>query len=174
MCVRAFISIDVEDGKILKKIESLESELNRTARVKTVRPENIHLTLRFLGEIDSPEGLLESLREKCAGFGSFDVELRGVGGFPSDERARVVWVGAVSPELALLKERVDSAIGFEREERFVGHVTIGRVKQGSVAGFIRAHRNFEAGRIKVTSIRLKQSILTTRGPIYSTVGEVEL
>jgi len=179
--MRAFIAIDIENPEIVKKMEELGKKLAKVTEVKLVKPENMHITLKFLGEIreETADEILQRLRDACAGFGRFEVNVRGTGGFPSDGRARVVWVGAEAPEIYPLKRIIDAVLkdfGFAPDRDFVSHITIARVKgDWKMAGkFVREFKNFEGGKFTARSVKLKQSILTGEGPIYRNIGEVEL
>ena len=140
--VRAFVAVSVDDA-VENAVAALVDEL-RAGRndggIRWVRRGNLHLTLKFLGPA-VPAGKLEPLKPMleriAAETAPFELSVRGVGGFPSLERPRVIWVGLEGEGLGQLARRVEEAAvrcGFEAEKRaFTGHLTIGRV--GSYRGF---------------------------------------
>ncbi|MHA1506586.1 MAG: RNA 2',3'-cyclic phosphodiesterase [Candidatus Asgardarchaeia archaeon] len=185
--IRSFISIDVEDKKIIDSIVKLEQEFsNVDARIKFVEPENLHFTIKFLGNVEEEKiPLISSKLEEVIDqkkVSEFDVFLSGVGCFPSMSRINVIWVGVSEgykklSEIALGVEESLEKIGFKREKRkFSPHLTIGRVKavfdRKSLIKKIEELKGIEIGRFKVTSIKLKKSILKPTGPIYETLYKV--
>ena len=183
--VRAFISIDLDDELILDrvlKVQSLLSSFN--CRIRFVGKANIHLTLKFLGEI--PLAVVDEILDVMSDSVvlPFEIELKGVGFFPSKSRPRVVWVGvgegasSVSKIFTLLDQGL-RRLGFRSEGKsFVPHMTIGRFKgRCNVMKYrdvLREFEEFSFGSFHVDRIRLKRSVLTSSGPIYSVLGEVML
>ncbi len=149
-------------------------------RIRWARPENIHLTLKFLGDVR--EEVLGDLRailsETCARHAPFDVGLAGLGAFPSARHARILWAGVStgSERLRALAADLDAALvplGFEREERpYAPHLTLGRVR-GRPASLdlspAAGNLEFRAQRVELT-----ESTLTPEGAIYRTVGTFAL
>lgn len=180
--IRSFIAVDIDDPVLVDKIARIQLSIADTgAKLKLVERKNFHITLKFLGEI--PQSLVDRVIEalKKISFNSFYIELKGVGAFPSLTRPRVIWIGVSKgfEELKKVHEKVEkelSRIGFPRNrEEFVAHLTIARVK-GSynlsrLSAVLRELQDIEVGEFKVSSIRLKKSTLTPRGPIYSTLYE---
>ena len=169
--VRSFIAVDVADGVILKRITDCQTELTRTgADLKSVEPENIHATLRFLGEVQVP--LLDQVKSELAqvAFQLFLVELRGVGAFPNPRRPNVVWIGITKggEELQGIFSSLEPrlrGLGFAADRKgFSPHITIGRVKSGrnreALYSGIMGMSDVEFGSMTVESIRLKKSTLT--------------
>ena len=115
-------------------------------------------------------------------FPTFNLEVKGAGAFPNLNRMNVVWVGVDEgwsqvEQIFEQSEKLFSAIGFRREERpFSPHVTIARVrssrKKDEIANFLRHLTDESFGVIKVDKVRLKQSVLSSSGPKYSTLLEV--
>ncbi len=182
--MRAFIAIDIEEPSIVQKLVWLRDLFVQTgAPMKPVEDQNLHLTLRFLGEI--PAGLIEDIYMNVLSrlqFKRFRMRLAGVGAFPSPTRPRVIWVGVRegSDVLQRLYREIESGLrrlGFRPErEEFVPHVTLARIKGSrnidKVVKLLNEYADFEIGEVIVESVRLKQSILTPRGPIYRTLREV--
>ncbi len=167
--IRSFVSIDLEDEQILSKVESIMSSLSSLGGdFKPVERENIHLTLKFLGNV-SPAKLAE-------------VEIKGAGAFPSLKRMNVIWVGVGEgwSQVELIFEQTEKLLhkaGFSRETRpFSPHITIARVRSGrkrdEVAAFLGHLAEDSFGTFNTEHVRLKQSILSPSGPTYSTLFEV--
>src|SRR6266705_4285476 len=135
--IRSFVSIDLEDEQILSKVESIMSSLSSLGGdFKPVERENIHLTLKFLGNV-SPAKLAEvksALAE--VKFQPFALEIKGAGAFPSLKRMNVIWVGVGEgwSQVELIFEKTEKRLhkaGFSRETRaFSPHITVARVKSG--------------------------------------------
>lgn len=181
--IRCFIAIDVDNPEVVGKIMDMQKKLEvEGAKLKPVEPENLHLTLFFLGE-QSPK-IIERVQAVMStiSFKSFTMKLEGLGAFPSHERPRVIWVGvtkgfeevqeiyrSLRPKLQAIPLRLES------EETFVPHITIARVKFSGYAmkRVIVSLKDVELGFQEVRSIKLKKSTLTPRGPIYETLYEVK-
>lgn len=183
MSFRAFISIDLAR---MREVEDLISSLkNADPTLKVVDPGQIHITLKFLGEMPESkvESITEAMRDAAQGIEPFTVPLKGVGAFPSKNRIRVVWIGMNDTlPMATMATRLDESLsgqGFERERRrFAPHITVARTRaempSPSVRQVIENNAQGDFGTIYVDRIRLKKSVLTQCGPQYSTVEEVEL
>ena len=149
--------------------------------MRWTRPENVHLTLKFLGEI--PEGEIEqigaALRKVCADHTPFDAGLSSFGAFPSAQRARVIWASAAagSEELRALAADVEAAfepLGFGREDRtFVPHVTLGRVRGKPVKLELPAVVPGEP-RFEISRVELMESRLAAGGAVYETLYSLAL
>ncbi len=178
--VRCFVAVDVDDIGVVSRVTRIQQQISETgAKLKLVEPENLHLTLRFIGEVEVEQiGRIVEALERVE-FVSFQVEFASLGAFPNNRRPRVIWIGVRrgAAELAELSANVNSALSKLRlpkpEEEFTPHLTIARVKAGagSLAAFIEKNSNVEVGTMAVNSFRLKKSILTPRGPIYETLYE---
>jgi RNA 2',3'-cyclic 3'-phosphodiesterase len=133
--VRAFIAIEIADPARSAVVAYLETLRATADGVAWTRPENLHLTLKFLGNVEGAR--LPSLTERVHGVAAaqpaFALRVAGVGAFPSLARPRVLWVGVRAPELAALAVAVDRACvaeGFPPEPRPLHpHVTLGRVRE---------------------------------------------
>lgn len=180
--MRSFIAIEMK-AEAVKRVQDQLRMAN--ADVKFVEPENLHLTLKFLGELseDKIDDIPRMMKDSFKGIEGFEVDLKGVGVFPNPQYIRVIWVGIVKNPETLIKmhERLDeniSRLGFKREGRFKPHLTIGRVKSArnkdKLADIIEKMKDEEIANIVVDKVLLKKSVLTPKGPIYSTIREVEL
>ena len=148
-------------------------------RLLVVEKENIHLTLRFLGEVE--ERKLEELVKALSAVrkpGGFEVCIKGLGAFPGPDSPRVLWAGAEKgdKELRELHEAVDSAIahlGFQKEGRFSSHYTIARVKylrnSNGLKDLLAEYKENVFGCFRVDSFYLMKSVLQRSGPVYSEI-----
>jgi len=182
--IRSFIAVDISDEKVMKCILSLQKAISDTnVDLKLVEIENIYITIRFLGEISAcmvkeVSGLLKTIQ-----FSPFEVEFRDVGVFPSFKRINVVWIGIQNgvTELENIFNKIESrlkTLGFRSDTRgFKPHVTVARVRSARnkdrLTEAILGMRNKELGTMLVNSVKLKKSVLTTKGSIYSTLCEVK-
>ena len=177
--IRAFIAIELT-GRAHDELACLQSALQKAgADVKWVEPENIHLTLRFLGDLvpEKAEELKKVLAETAAGSRPFELTIKDVGAFPGLASPRVIWagVGLGAAESARIAEAIETklqALGIPKEERsFYPHVTLGRARSRKncekLRGIIETTK-FEAGsKIYVDHLTLFRSQLTPRGPVYT-------
>ena len=181
--VRSFISIDLEDQQILSRIASILSSLQALGGdLKPVERENIHLTLKFLGNVSAPRMTEVKSSLKRLPFPAFPAEIKGAGAFPNLNHTNVIWVGVNEgwTQVEQIYEQVEklmSGLGFRRENRpFSPHITIARVRSGrmrdEIANFLQHISDESFGTITVDKVRLKQSILSSSGPKYSTLLEV--
>jgi len=179
---RIFLSIDIEDETLLSRIANIQSELDRqSAKIKLVERENIHFTLRFLG--DTPHTKIEMIREELSlvQFRPFTIRIEGIGAFPSTSRPRVIWVGVTenADRLTKLKLEIDDLLGnlsYPRDKKFHAHATIARVR--AVRDRSQTMKNIESlvrapvGTMSVECFRMTKSTLTSSGPVYVTLWEV--
>ncbi|HAG12188.1 MAG TPA: RNA 2',3'-cyclic phosphodiesterase [Desulfotomaculum sp.] len=156
--------------------------------VKWAEEENLHFTLKFLGnvEVSAVPGLVDSVKAALAGVPVFTVRPLGMGFFPGSARPRVLWVG-LQGELGRLQkiyELINSAHlahGFQLEKRpFSPHLTLARLRfgKGSEAFVTKVNEMSpeveQIGSLKVRSVDLMQSELNRRGPVYTPLAKVEL
>ncbi len=184
--MRTFIAIDLSK-EIKDHLSDFVDKLVRLGgEVKWVSRESMHLTLKFLGEIDEGRAAAvgDLLQTTASAHDPIPLACRGTGSFPPGSRnPRVLWVGVeAGPRLAKLQEEIESGcerLGFERESRpFQPHLTLGRVK--SPSGLGRVLREFEEkregdfGRMTVRSVTFFQSRLKPAGAEYHVLKEVGL
>ncbi|MCL6451351.1 MAG: RNA 2',3'-cyclic phosphodiesterase [Acetobacteraceae bacterium] len=186
MRLRCFVAVPLEGEVHGSAVGFLRRLAALAPAVKWVEPENLHFTLKFLGEVE--EGRLEKVKaalgQALAGKAAFGLELCGAGAFPNLRRPRVVWLGAGAgrDRLGELAEAVESALaplGFPREARaFSPHLTLGRARQPGAAGALAAELEAAGsrpwGELKVDRVVLMQSTLTPRGPIYTPLAVFRL
>ena len=146
--------------------------------------ENLHLTLKFFGDIDT-EGidLLSSrISEVVSNFDNFNVKIKGCGAFPNTNRSKVIWLGLEEDEtVKKLHDELDKEfvkLGFDKDKKFSSHLTIGRMKSGKgkneIKSTIEEFSEIEIGEMDVDRIVLKKSTLTPQGPIYEDLEIFEL
>ncbi|MFA5365336.1 MAG: RNA 2',3'-cyclic phosphodiesterase [Candidatus Bathyarchaeia archaeon] len=181
--IRTFFAFDIEDETITRLLTKAQGMLASTgADLKMVEPQNIHLTVRFLG--DTSPAMVDPIYEemKQIKFTPIEVELKGLGVFPRLTNPRVVWAGITkgAKELtnvfAQLEPRLRGLVFAPDNKGFSPHLTIARVRTGrnkpQLVKLVQELGNFEFGTAKVSCLRLKKSDLTPRGPIYSNLLEV--
>jgi 2'-5' RNA ligase len=183
MSLRTFIAVDI--GPLPELVSFEESLRNSGADLKLVEPDNIHITLKFLGETD--EGVVEDIIgiiEQCsAEIQPFKLEFKGSGAFPNLNYLKVLWIGIknYSPleQLATCLDNELTTLGFKAEKRsFKPHITLARVKspraKKQLKRVIEHNKDKFFEEFDVKHIRLKKSVLDSRGPTYYTLGEVTL
>jgi 2'-5' RNA ligase len=184
--MRLFIAINV-DSALQAPLAAVQAHLKASgAPVSWVKPENIHFTLKFLGEVPEVRlpALQEALRSSVAGIGGFTVSLAGLGTFPPKGRPRVVWVGVEQgiEEMKKLQGRIDEALlplGFARETRpFQPHLTLGRIRDvgrlDALLTYLRATEIGQVGQMHVRCVDLMRSALHPAGAVYARIESVPL
>jgi len=181
--IRSFIAFDINNESVLKRFAEVQDSLIKSeADLKLVSPQNIHITLRFLGDIKS--SLVDSIHEAMTklSFSAFECEIAGLGAFPDLRYPRVVWAGMTkgAEELRNIFGQLEPGLlklGFKPDLKgFSPHLTLARVRSGrnkaQLTRCIQDLANYEFGIVRADCLRLKKSVLTPRGPIYSTLREV--
>lgn len=181
--MRLFIAINFS-GAFKAKMTALQGELRQLpVAVKWIAPENIHLTLKFLGEV-RPEQLVtigEALKGACRGIEPWDLEIKGTGAFPNWRSPRVVWLGVSSgTSLQQLQQKITAAyasLGFPAET-FTPHLTLGRLRPGVPVEMLQDKLHKLAavswGVERVRAISLMESSLSYRGASYTPILTVSL
>jgi len=177
--MRTFIAIDVP-GSVKLELEKFTEELRKTgAMVTWVKPERMHLTLKFLGDVPTEkiEEIKQALQATAESFTPLRLQPVGCGAFPSIKQMRVVWVGlrGDDEQLKELQKRLETALsplGFAAEDRpFRAHLTLGRVKGkrhlNSLQEALLTCQRFQAGAFEVAELTLYKSDLRPTGPIYT-------
>ena len=187
--VRTFVAVEITPG-VRSRARQLIEKLSATgANVKWVEPENLHLTLAFLGEVDVLEipELCETVRQSVGDYEPFDIEVRGVGAFPDLRRPRTVWIGVENgaEEMIALHGSLEKGLtklGYRAEKRrFRPHLTLGRVRnapQGQgvddLGRAIEQFRDYQADTMSVAEVIVFSSRLDRGGPEYEPLGTIEL
>jgi 2'-5' RNA ligase len=185
--IRSFIAIDIPDD-VKKKIAEVQSELRESpADVKWVKLGSIHLTLKFLGNIE--EGQIkeigEKMRESARTISPFSIDVTRMGVFPNIRNPRVIWIGLeeTGGRLSALQKGIEEnlqLLGFEKEQRdFSPHLTIGRVKSSKGKSRLieilerKKDESFHQS-ISVREVRLMKSDLKPTGPVYTVLETIAL
>lgn len=177
--MRTFIAVEFSDD-IRQRLAAAQERLRGSVSgVKWVEPGILHLTLKFLGEIDegAVDGVAGAMADAAAGVSPFEVRVAGLGAFPPHGAPRVVWAGLADPSgsLQALHDTLDRGLeplGIEPEGRpFTAHLTIGRVKEPRGAQALRAliekQAPAEFGVQRVEELVLFRSVLSSSGPTYT-------
>ena len=184
---RLFIAIELSLN-IRSRLETLQKELKKSgADAKWVEPENIHLTLKFLGNVETKKNkdIMETLNKICAQRKRFTATLDQLGAFPSLNSARVVWAGLndKTDTLENIAEILDEALSqlkFEKETRkFQTHVTLARIRSARnrvalIQKIKEANQNFKTEDFSIDNITLFESRLSPHGPTYAIVHQAKL
>jgi 2'-5' RNA ligase len=185
--MRVFLAVELS-STVRERIAALQYEWKpRIQSARWVRPENLHLTLRFLGEVtpSAVSALIETLPPSVRGCRPFGFSLRGGGCFPNVKRPRVAWVGVdpVPEELGRVKRAVDEVVrelGFPPDGRgFEPHLTIARFKtspnaEKSARPLVAALAELDFGETRVSEIVLFESRLSAAGASYHDVVRARL
>jgi RNA 2',3'-cyclic 3'-phosphodiesterase len=185
--IRTFLAIDL-GAKMRGRLVALQEQLATEAPdVKWVEPENLHLTLFFLGEVDQREiiDICRAAQNAVADTPSFDLCIQGTGCFPNARRPHVLWagVGDGSAEVCAIHDAIEAPLldlgCYRREARaYTPHVTLGRVKsEGSHDALVQALTNqqaWSAGETAVREVCVMSSELTRDGPTYTVMGRAKL
>lgn len=180
--IRSFVALNIP-SQVKEEIGDIIGELKKlSGDVKWVKPQNLHLTLKFLGEVEPVT--LEKVYQKVEACAQktqvFSFSLSGAGLFPNPKRPRVFWTGIKGGERELESlfrclEGELEALGFQKEKRgFSPHLTIGRAR--TTQGMERLVERikgieYRSKRIEVSSLFVVKSQLTPQGPIYSPLRE---
>ncbi len=176
--IRCFIAIDIHNNHVFKLLD----ELKNISGLKPVEKENLHITLKFLGEID--QRLVNDIYNEIKGlsnFKAFNIILKGMGAFPNLRNPRVVWIG-IGNEAPLISinnyiENILIRYGFKKEN-FKPHLTVGRIKHSRakihVQKIIEKYMNTNFGEVFIDTIKIKKSTLTPKGPIYEDLKMIPL
>ncbi len=177
--MRTFIAVELSEEQ-RNNLEKLQQAVKKAGmQAKIVEKENLHITLKFLGEIQNKdlEIVKESLQEAVEGVKKFEISISGVGAFPSIAKPGVIWAAVEDgkDELMDLASRVDEKVVVHEfdSKPFSPHITVARLRtQKHIAALAEIERDFEEfefGKTVVSEVKLKKSELTPRGPIYSDI-----
>jgi 2'-5' RNA ligase len=187
--IRTFIAVDLSPGvrakaaQLIRKLSFFDDDV----QINWVEPQNMHITLKFLGDVpdyDVPQAIRQ-VQAAAEGFGEFTIRCGGAGAFPSIDKPRTVWLGLTegADELEELKDRLDDSLAkmrFPRENRrFAPHVTLGRIRRGGPAlaeltKRLRDNEDAPGGESAVDELVVYSSELTKQGPVYVPMSRVPL
>lgn len=185
--MRTFVAIPLTE-EVHQELAKLQDSLRKSGcDIKWANPANIHLTLKFLGEIDDKqtEDIKASLAQALTGHNSFWIHIAGIGAFPRLSYPKIIWVGIDkgSKECIALARSIEEAVEkleLRKEKRpFSPHLTLGRIrtlnKKPQLISHIEKEKDFASQhKVSVNKIILFQSTLTPKGPIYTTLKEFSL
>ncbi|MFW6134444.1 MAG: RNA 2',3'-cyclic phosphodiesterase [Elusimicrobiota bacterium] len=184
--MRLFIAIPISED-IRKGIEDIQDDLKKKlkkGKIRWVEPHKIHLTLNFLGNIESEkkDKIIQAMKKSVKEAKQFKIEIKNGGVFPSARRPRVLWIGCQDTENKVtdIKKKLDKelkVIGYKREKRkYTPHLTVGRIKyirkNSKMIDFL-LNQDINLGILKVNKIHLVESVLSPKGAQYSVVESVE-
>lgn len=183
MGIRTFIAIEISED-LRQELAEVQQELRESeADVKWVKPQNLHLTLKFLGDL--PEEKTREVKEILENIARhtqpFEANFAGIGAFPKLDFPRVVWVGIEKgkDELIGLAKEIEeelTRLGIPKEKRgFSAHLTLGRIRspknKDRLKSIIQEIDFVAKNEISVEEITLFQSKLTPQGPIYTALSK---
>ena len=183
--IRAFIAIEISPTTIARITAATADLKPKLPAVRWVAPENFHLTLKFLGDVETGqvEAIGNALELALTPFPRCTINAKGLGVFPGLRQPKVFWVGFIDDELTELARRIDAALrplGFAGEPRsFTPHLTIGRWRQleqrkGDLKQELARWRDHDFGATLVDRVILFQSVLKPTGAEYSKLRVIEL
>jgi 2'-5' RNA ligase len=185
--IRTFVAVDVSSAVRDGARDLIEQFRATGAEVKWVEPHNLHVTLKFLGDVDAGDihQVCLAVEQAVADVAPFEFEVRGAGAFPDTRRPRTVWLGIAegNKELVDLNDRIEpplEKLGFRKEaRRFQPHLTIGRVRRGGPAvaelgKLIHQHEDLPIGGTRVSEAIVFSSQLDRSGPTYEALARAPL
>ncbi len=180
--IRTFLAFDLENPDVKNKLTQAQALAAQTgADLKLVEPENIHITVRFLGDIQP--SMVDKIHEemKQVQFLPFNARISGLGVFPDLRFPRVLWAGITegADQLRSVFSQIEPrlrALGFAPDSKgFSPHLTIARVRssrnKAQLAEFVKKNTKLDFGTVNAQCLRLKRSELKPTGPVYSTLRE---
>ena len=178
--VRAFLAVEVPQRVRTYVWRTIEDEQQKDMPIKWVNVENMHITLKFLGDIDEKQqaDVSHAVEQITHQHEVFALNLKDIGCFPNPKYPRVLWVGVENGREALcaLAREIDgqlAGLGFEPEKRFHPHLTIARMRKPCVVDHI-LKRRLVTDTFEATAVVLFQSTLTPHGPIYKALERCAL
>ena len=177
--MRVFVAIEISSNEIINSISKFQSEININA--KPIEPHHLHFTLQFLGEISQDMAEKVKIVLNSVEFSSFNVNLKGLGVFPTLKFPRIIWIGTdenggkLLIELAKKVEKALTPLGFSVDKPFKPHITVFRIKNkiGDIGKEMDKFKLIDFGMQEITEFKLKQSILSSKGPVYSDLMEIK-
>jgi RNA 2',3'-cyclic 3'-phosphodiesterase len=171
--------------EVRENLVRAEEELKKTrADIKLVEMENLHFTVKFLGDV--PDSVLDEVdrRVRPLSLPRMEVDVRGIGAFPDDRSPRVVWAGVSYEDLDVVSKSAQTVIdalrgvGENDEREYHPHITLARVRSPTnieaLVALLGAYASKDFGRTPIMMLKLKSSTLTPRGPAYRDIKEYAL
>ena len=183
--IRAFIAVQIAPKTLQRILEAIGQLKLRVPDIRWIPPSNLHVTLKFLGDIDAAkvDPIAQALQRNLHPFSRFIISAKGLGVFPDVKRPRVLWVGLHGNRLAALASTVETALqllGFPPEKRgFTPHLTVGRWRQSDksptkLGEELGKWQSQEFGETEVRDVILFQSLLKSDGAIHRPLKNVAL
>lgn len=187
--IRTFIAVELSPQVASRAGDLIDKLRVAAAEVNWVATQQLHLTLKFLGDVPDTEtpDICRVVQQVAAQFEPFEVTFRGLGAFPNMREPRTLWIGAEdgADELKALQAALDEALkqdlGFAREQRaFQPHLTIGRVKRelpggsGDLAQLLEKHALFDADLTVIDELVTFASFLRHKGPTHDALSRADL
>lgn len=185
--VRTFIAVDLSKGT-KGKVKALQEEFALKAPgVKWVTPDNFHLTLLFLGEVEKKEvvAICRTVQKRARKHSAFGLDVEGLGAFPNLRRPKILWAGVTEgiEELKALHDDIEEALlelnQYRREDRaYTPHLTLGRLSAEDRAEdwepILAAHESWRGGSSTINEVLIMSSDMKRDGPEYSIIGRAAL
>jgi 2'-5' RNA ligase len=185
--IRTFIAVEIPDAIRIQARRLIAKLGSSPTSVRWVDVNNIHLTLKFLGDVEDVEiaGVCQAIASAVRDLEPFQLDCRGVGAFPDLDRPRTVWIGTQGgdDEMGVLHEAIEKALtplGFPKEpRRFHPHLTIGRVRRPGqdwkpLSQALRAQADLNLGPLPVDEVVVFSSQLNPSGPEYAALSHAPL
>ena len=187
--IRTFIAVELSP-RVMKRAGDLIDKLRvSSAQVNWAKTQQMHLTLKFLGDVADTEtpDICRVVADVAKGFEPFEITLRGAGAYPTTDRPRTLWIGiedgaeTLCELQAAIEIELKAKLGFPKEaRRFQPHLTIGRVKheppaaQGELAALLERHAHFDADLSVIDEVVVFASFLGRGGASHEALGRGEL
>ncbi len=189
--VRTFVAVEIDEptrraaAKLIAKLDVASVD------AKWVQPQNLHLTLKFLGDVPLKETarICQAVQKAAEQVEPFELSIGGAGAFPTPDRPRTVWIGsranknAGEDPMATLHKHLETRLaklGFRKDSRrLAAHITIGRIRRGGpgrpqLARLIEENAQCEIGKTTVREAVVFTSELSREGPTYHPLGRAKL
>ncbi len=173
--MRIFISINISE-ELKAEVKRLQSKIQSCNGTRKIPEENMHLTIKFLGEVEDVPYIREKLRSIC--FKPFNITAKKVGFFPSSKQPNIVWIGfRESEELEEIFQKIETLLGkeFRQEFNFKPHLTIARIRKNNPKAekclAMLEKEDVAPAKSYISSFQLMKSTLTPTGPKYEPIEE---
>jgi len=182
--MRLFLAVEL-NNETIRKIDQIENEFKvKDLDIRFVEPKNLHITLKFLGEVDESKmnDVVKKISDDLSGVKQFRVNVEGFGYFGKPNYIRTLWVDIKEgkEQLVMLIKRFNKSLNHIRSDSHKPnpHITIGRIRSGRNKDVLLHEtitlRNVKFGELHVKEIKLKKSTLTPKGPLYEDVKVFKL
>jgi len=176
---RVFSAVDIEDDNILQRLKQIQETLN--IGFSPVKSEKMHVTLEFFEDLNQKEISKVEKALSNIDLASFEMEIQGLGAFPSEDYIRVVWAGVNSSKIFQLQKQAGlHKISTDNKHEFKPHITLMRLddisksKKKKLKSMIEEHKNEEFGTVKVDNVKLLESRMTGKGSNYREISQHNL